>query len=123
MKPRKPKAEETLLDQLSKPLRDIVADLKTHSADSVEKLRERDPAKYIELSIKLIALIHGLKTEKGADDNRTKTREEISRGILRSCGLADEFVTDAVVEQVAEANDAFMAALEVIKAKAEGEIH
>lgn len=49
--------EPSLLEQLAEPLRDIVSDLKSNVAEELRKLRERDSARYLELSVKLLPLI------------------------------------------------------------------
>jgi hypothetical protein len=59
----KSKTEPTLLDQLSKPLRDFVSDFKTHGANVLERVRQENPEKYLELSTKLVSLIATLKPE------------------------------------------------------------
>jgi hypothetical protein len=122
MKPRKPKPEASLLDQLSAPLRAFVTDFKTHGATTLEDLRQRNPDKYIEQSIKLIALIATLETEPSGFHN-TKSMQDIGRELLKSVGCNEEAMSDGVVEEVIEANDVFIAKLEAIRAKAEGEIH
>jgi hypothetical protein len=84
--PRKPKPEASLLDQLSAPLRDFVADFKTHGANTLEQVRERNPEKYVELSTKHIGLIAALKTEPDGFHN-AKSREEIALKLLQSVGF------------------------------------
>jgi len=122
MKPRKPKPEASLLDQLSAPLRAFVTDFKAHGANTLENLRERNPEKYIEQSIKLISLIAALKTEPSGFHN-TKSMQDIGRELLKSVGCDEDWMTDGVIEEVIEANDVFIAKLEAIRAKAEGDIH
>jgi hypothetical protein len=58
---RKPKSgEPSLLNQLSKPLRDFGADFQEHGADAMRKVREDNPTKYLELATKLLPLIVAL---------------------------------------------------------------
>jgi hypothetical protein len=128
MKPRKPKArveESSLLDQLSKPLRDFVTDFKTHGVDTLEQVRKRSPEKYIELSTKLIGLIAALKT--APDDclnfDKCNSMKEIGLRLLQSVGHTEGEVTDDMIEQALALNNTFIAGLEAIRAKAEGEIH
>lgn len=123
MKPHKPKPlEPSLLDQLSAPLRDFVADFKTHGAKTLEQVRERSPEKYVELSTKLISLIAALKTEPDGFE-QCKSMEDIGRKLLKSVGCQEDAMSDGIVELAIQANDAFIAKLEAIRAKAEGEIH
>jgi hypothetical protein len=123
MKPRKPpKPEPTLLDELSAPLRGFVKDFKAHGASTLEQVRERSPEKYIELRTKLIGLIAALKTEPDGFHN-ANSMEEIGRLLLKSVGCAEDAMSDGIVEQAIQANDVFIARLEQIRAKAEGEIH
>jgi hypothetical protein len=49
--------EESLLNQLSVPLRDFVKDFKAHGAEALQQVRERNPEKYLELSAKLAGLV------------------------------------------------------------------
>lgn len=122
MKPRKPKPEASLIDQLSAPLRSFVTDFKTHGANTLELVRERNPEKYVELSTKLIALIATLKPEPSGF-HTTRSMADIGRELLKSVGCNEEAMSDGVVEEVIEANDIFIAKLEAIRARAEGEIH
>ena len=59
-KKQKP-AEPTLIDQLSGPLKDFVNDFKEHGKTVLEKVREENPEKYLELSTKLAGLVVTLK--------------------------------------------------------------
>jgi hypothetical protein len=122
MKPRRPKPEASLIDQLSAPLRSFVTDFKAHGANTLELVRERNPEKYVELSTKLIALIATLKSEPSGFHN-TKSMADIGRELLKSVGCDEDWMTDGVIEEVIKENDIFIAKLEAIRAKAEGEIH
>src|SRR5262245_51563758 len=85
--PRKPKAsnEPSLIEQLSKPLRDFVDDFKTHGASVLQKVREDNPEKYLELSTKLLPLVVGLNP--GADDfSDCKDKRSIGIKLLKSVG-------------------------------------
>jgi hypothetical protein len=122
MKPRKPKPEVSLLDQLSAPLRSFVTDFKAHGATTLEDLRQRNPEKYIEQSIKLIGLIATLKPEPSGFHS-TRSMQDIGRELLKSVGCSEDAMSDGAVEEVIAANDIFIAKLEAIRARAEGEIH
>jgi hypothetical protein len=121
-KSKKIKPETKLLDELSAPLRAFVTDFKTHGANTLELLREKNPDKYVEQGIKLIGLIATLKTEPSGFHN-TKSMQDIGRELLKSVGCDEDWMTDGVIEEVIEANDVFIAKLEAIRAKAEGDIH
>jgi hypothetical protein len=124
MKPRKPKPEEpSLLDQLSKPLRDFVADFETHGADTIKHVRERSPEKYIELSTKLIGLIAALKTapDDGPSFDKCNSMKEIGERLLQSIGFASP--DDVSIQEALTENEKFIAGLQAIRARAEGEIH
>src|SRR5262249_10215133 len=126
MKPKKPKPDVSLLDQLSAPLRHFVTDFKTHGPNTLDRLRERNAEKYIELSIKLITLISTLRTESGLDFKSAKSMEEIGLKLLKSVGMPDAAITDSPVREAIEENNQFIATLEAIRDKHEhtdGEIH
>jgi hypothetical protein len=120
-----PKVEESsLIDQLSKPLRDIVADIKDHGVSTFQRLREENPSKYIEDSIKFIALIATLKTAPvGISFETANSMEQIGQRLLQSVGHAEDEITPDMIEQALALNNTFIAGLEAIRAKAEGEIH
>jgi hypothetical protein len=123
MKPKKQKTNEpTLLDQLNGPLRDFVADIREHGVSTFQKLREENPAKYIELSTRLIALITTLKTPQD-DFQSANSLPELGRALLKSVGCHEDFMSDSVVEEAIAANDVLIATLESIRNKAEGQTH
>jgi hypothetical protein len=124
MKPKKQKAndEPTLLDQLNGPLRDFVADIRAHGVSTFQRLREESPAKNIELSTRLIALIATLKTPQD-EIQSAKTLEDIGRGLLKSVGCDEDWMTESVVAEAVAANDVLIATLESIRNKAEGQTH
>jgi hypothetical protein len=84
MKPRKAKSTEpSLVDELSKPLRDFVTDYKVHGADAWQKVRDESPAKYLELACKLLPLV--CSVNPGASElAEAKSMEDIGRGLLKS---------------------------------------
>src|SRR5215472_6088008 len=114
-RPQKPD-EPSLLDQLSGPLRDFVQDFKTHGKSVLEKVRERSPEKYLELSTKLAGLV-ALVKPKPNEINEASTMEEVGRSLLQSVGCADE-MTDEMIAQAIEANDEFVDRLEEIASSA-----
>jgi hypothetical protein len=109
--PRKPKPEVSLLDELSAPLRDFVVDYKAHGADTLKKVREQNPEKYIELSTKLIGLIAALKTESDGFHN-AENMEEIGAKLLQSIGFADP--DERSIQEAIALNDEFILKLQQI---------
>jgi len=112
MKNRKPKASEpSLLDELSKPLRDLVADFKLHGADALQTVREQDPQKYLELCTKILPLIVGFNpgTNDFAD---CQSQHDIGVKLLQSVGFNDP--DDASIEDAIKANDTFVERLKAI---------
>src|SRR5262245_51520359 len=87
-RPQKPD-EPSLLDQLGGPLRDFVEDFKLHGKSVLEKVREKSPEKYLELSTKLASLVAALKP-KPNELEEAQTLEDIGRSLLKSVGVADE---------------------------------
>jgi hypothetical protein len=123
MKPRKAKpAEPTLIDELHKPLRDIVNDIKAHGLDALQTVREKSPEKYLELATKLLPLVAALNP--GASElAECKTIEDIGRRLLKSVGLDEYSVTPDMVREAVEANDKFIARLEAIRDASQGELN
>jgi hypothetical protein len=122
MKSRKTKpTEPTLVDELSKPLRDIVNDIKAHGLDALQTVREKNPEKYLELATKLLPLVAALNpgTSELAE---CKTIEDIGRGLLKSVGLAEDQMDGELIAQAVAANDAFIQRLEEIRDKSQGMI-
>jgi len=121
MKSRKPKTEPSLLEQLSKPLRDFVDDFKTHGASVLQKVREDNPEKYLELSTKLLPLVVGLNP---ATDDFSDCTDKRSLGIklLKSVGADEYNLDDGMIMDALNAQDEFIAQLQRIRAHAEGQI-
>ena len=107
MKPRKPKPEPSLLDQLHGPLKDFVSDFKNNAAEALKTVRERDPSKYLELSTKLLPLVAALNPASN-DFAKCQSFEDIGRTLLKSVG-ADEFnLTTDQIEAAIAANNKFI---------------
>jgi hypothetical protein len=122
MKPRKPrsngtsnkaKPEASLVDQLSEPLRDFVADFKLHGKSVLEQVRQESPSKYLEMASKLAALVAALRPEPGGFA-QANSMQDIGRKLLQSVGADDVTLTDDMIAPVA-CNDAFIAKLEAIR--------
>jgi hypothetical protein len=118
---RKSKSEPSLLAQLSKPLRDFVDDITANGADALRAVRERDPAKYLELSTKLLPLIVALNPEAPSALSDCQSSADIGARMLQSLGCSEP--TEAQIQAAIKANDMFIAELEAIRAKAEGELN
>jgi hypothetical protein len=121
MKPRKSKsAEPSTLDKLSQNfLEAYEADFEINGISTIQQLREKHPDRYVELAARLIATTK----PKSEGWDSTKSVQDIARKLLREVGCADDWMSDGVIEEVIEANDIFIAKLEAIRAKAEGDIH
>jgi len=89
--PRKSKVthEQSLLGQLSKPLRDIVDDIRAHGPDALRKVREESPVKYLELVTKVLPIIAALDPGR-SDWSECQSMEDIGRRLLTSVGFEDE---------------------------------
>jgi hypothetical protein len=122
MKSRKAKpTEPSLVDELNKPLRDIVNDIKAHGLDALKTVREKSPEKYLELATKILPLVAALNP--GASElAECKTIEDIGVQLLRSVGLADGQMDGESIAAAIAANERFVAALEEIRDKSQGMI-
>src|SRR5262249_10086886 len=98
MKTRKPsKANEpTLLEQLSGPLRDIVNNLKENAASELEKLRERDSAKYLEFAAKILPLVAALNPS-GNEFTDAKDKHSLGVALLKSVGASELDIDDGQI--------------------------
>src|SRR5262249_2925681 len=122
MKTRKPKNHEpSLIEQLSGPLRDFVNDFKTHGASVLQKVREDNPEKNLELSTKLLPLVVGLNP--GADDFSDCT-DTISLGIklLKSVRAYEYNLDDGRITDAINAQAQITAQLHRIRAHTEAQI-
>jgi|SRR5215471_13441711 len=118
---RAQKPKPSLLEQLAEPLRDIVSDLKSNVADELKKLRERDSARYLELSVKLLPLIAQLNP-KPDDYSDCQDMRSIGVKLLKSVGANEFEMTEAMIEEAVQCNDTFVDRLLQIRARAEGAI-
>jgi hypothetical protein len=119
---RKPnKSEPSLISQLSKPLRDFVDDIAANGADALRAVRERDPAKYLELSTKLLPLIVALNPGVETEFSDCQSMADVGARLLTSIGCPEP--NEEQVRQAVRAHDEFVAALEAIRVRAEGELN
>ena len=124
MKSNKPKPGPRLRDKLSESfLRAFVSDFEDNGIDAIEKLRTRNPAKYCEISARLIA---ANEPQNDVDFKSAKSQEEIGLKLLKAVGVPSEAISDEMVQKAIEANNQFIATLEAIRDRHEhtdGEIH
>src|SRR5262245_10417161 len=113
------KSEPSLVDELSKPLRSFVEDLKQHSNDALRTVRERNPEKYLELSTKLLPLVAALNPGKN-DFADAKDMQSIGIAILKSVGFNDPDA--ASINEALRVQDQSIDHLQAIRARAEGEL-
>lgn len=123
MRTRKPSKvnEPTLVEQLSKPLRDFVEDFKTHGAEVLQKVREDNPEKYLEFSTKLLPLVAALNPAAN-DFADCDSMQEIGIKLLKSIGCAEIDMDESMIADAIAANDQFIERLRQIRAEAEGAI-
>jgi hypothetical protein len=115
-KRQQPKA--SLLERLNKPLRDFVSDFEAHGASTLEKVREQNPEKYLELATKLASLVATLKTEADGFKGGEDSHEAIARDLLKTVGFTDP--DDAAIQEAIKLNEQFIAQLESIRNQAQG---
>jgi Skp family chaperone for outer membrane proteins len=116
MSRRKQKSTAPLLDQLSAPLKEFVEDFGRHGKAVLERVRERSPEKYLELSCKLAALVATLKP-KGDEMDGARNPDELAVALLREIGMPDDAIDEDAILAAVEANDEFCQTLEAIKRK------
>jgi hypothetical protein len=103
---RHEKPKTALLDRLSKPLQDFVADFETHGKATLEKVRETNPEKYLELATRLAQLVTALKPASDGFES-CNSREEIARKLLQSVKVPDDEITDDMVAQAIALNEKY----------------
>jgi hypothetical protein len=119
--PRKPKSQQGLLQELSKPLRDFVADFRLHGKSALEQVRERSPEKYLELSTKLLPLVMAFApTVSGFA--ACKTQEEVGAALLKSVGVEEDLMTPALIEEAVKVKNDFLDHLEAIAKRQLGQL-
>ena len=94
-----------------------MADFKAHGAAVLQKVRETNPEKYLELSTKLLPLVAALNPGKN-DFADAKDKQSIGIAILKSVGFHDP--DDASIQEALQVQDHFIDQLQAIRARAEG---
>src|SRR5262245_9220052 len=114
MKTRKPKTEPTLIEQLSKPLRDFVDDFREHGKGVLEQVRRDNPERYLDLCTKLLPLVAALNP--GVDDfSDCNDMRSIAIKLLKSVGCPEYEMTEDAIADALKANDAFIERLQAIR--------
>src|SRR5262245_1902575 len=113
---------ESLIDQLSAPLRDFVADFKLHGKDAMEKVRQESPSKYLELATKLAGLVAALRPEPSGFST-AQSHADLGVQLLKAIGVQEDLITPDMIEQAVRANDTFHEQLEAIRDRAQGEFN
>src|SRR5260221_3251281 len=116
MSRRKKKSTAPLLDQLSAPLKEFVEDFGRHGKSVLERVRERSPEKYLELSCKLATLVATLKP-RGDEIDGAQNPDELAVALLRQMEMPEDAIDERAILAATEAVDEFNAALEAIKRK------
>ena len=101
------------------PLRDFVKGFRTHGANALQQVRERNPEKYLELAAKLAGLVATLKPE-AHPLAKARDREELAAELLKTVNVAEDQITPIMIEQTMAANDEFVNRLEAIRDAAQG---
>src|SRR5262249_25887855 len=118
---RKPKAAEpSLRDKLSEAfLKAFEGDFEVNGVEVIKQLRLKSPEKYAEIASRLIA---ATEPPKADDFASAKNPHELGFRLLKSVGAGDFDIDEHMIEAALAAQDIFIAALQDIRAKAEGAI-
>src|SRR5262245_63919845 len=119
MKPKKQKpSEPSLRDKLSEAfLKAFEGDFEVNGVDVIKQLRLKSPEKYAEIASRLIA---ATEPPKADDYASAKNPHELGFRLLKSVGANDFDINEPMIEEALAAQDVFIAALQEIRAKAEG---
>jgi hypothetical protein len=114
--------EPSLRDKLSASfMKAFENDFQLYGVEAIEQLREKHPDQYARLAAQLIATTE--PKPDGIDFKASNSMREIGLRLLQSVGVNEFEITEKMIEEAIEENDAFIAKLAAIRAKAEGEIH
>jgi hypothetical protein len=120
MKPKAKPIGPSLRDKLSQSfLETLEADFRAYGASVIETMRQTDPTRYAELAGKLI--MSAEPPIKGIDFNDANSMEELGLKLLQSIGFSDP--DEDSIQAAIKANNDFVAKLQAIRARAEGDIH
>jgi hypothetical protein len=89
----------------------LQADWQLHGPDIIEALRTQNPVKYAEIVSRLAVP----EAAPAPDDySQCQTQLDIGKKLLAQVGVPEDAMTDSMIEQAAEANEAFVDRLEMI---------
>jgi hypothetical protein len=89
----------------------LQADWQLHGPDIIEALRTQNPVKYAEI-VSRLAVPEPMAAPD--DFSQCQTQLEIGKKLLVQVGVPEDAMTDSMIEQAAEANEAFVDRLETI---------
>jgi hypothetical protein len=89
----------------------LQADWQLHGQEIIEALRTQNPVKYAEIVSRLAVPD---ATPAPDDFSQCRTQLDIGRKLLVQVGVPEDAMTDSMIEQAAEANEAFVDRLEAI---------
>ena len=89
----------------------LQSDWQLHGQEIIEALRTQSPVKYAEIVSRLAVP----EAAPAPDDfSQCQTQLDIGRKLLAQVGVPEDAMTDSMIEQAAEANEAFLDRLEMI---------
>ena len=110
---RKATSEPSLRDKLTaKFVEALEADWQEHGTEIIQKLRERSPEKYADIVARLT--VPAEPPPAPGDYRECKSVFDVARKMLVNNGMHPDAITDAMVEQAAEAADALKDRLDEI---------
>jgi hypothetical protein len=89
----------------------LQADWQQHGQEIIEALRTQSPVKYAEI-VSRLAVPDAAPTPD--DYSQCRTQLDIGKKLLAQFGVPEAAMTDSMIEQAAEANEAFVDRLEMI---------
>jgi hypothetical protein len=114
MKPRKSKSSgPSLRSRLSADyLKAFQSDFEENGPAVIAELRQKSPEKYAEIASRLIA-----QAEPPSDDfDKAQSMRDLGIGLLKQVGMAEENITEQMIEAAIEAQDELVRKLELIAA-------
>jgi hypothetical protein len=116
MKPKKPTNEPNAREKLSTSLlKALENDFALYGIETIEKLRDKSPEKYLEIASRLIATTEPKNDSLAA----AKDMREVAVILLKRCGAAEVDITESMIEDAITANNKFVDTLQAICVKAE----
>ena len=104
------------IDPRQKLTRDFVtalqADWQLHGQDIIEALRTQSPVKYAEIVSRLA--VPEATSARPDDFSQCESLFDMGKKLLVQVGVPEDAMTDSMIEQAVEANEAFVDRLEMI---------